>query len=295
MTLQERLTQYLGTARISQSRCASQIGVSPAKLSQWLAGKYPGDVADVDIRVHEYLSRETERATSHRWVSQFVETTNSRNIDALCRLAHLDGEICVCTGEAGTGKTEAVRRYAAQNKGAVILVEVDPTYSRQTMLRKLHQEVGLSGTGAIDRMFDDCVAKLKDTGRLLIVDEAEYLPTLALDILRRLHDHTGIGIALIGLPKLIEVMRGMYRDNAQIYSRAGHYLKLTTLTVDDTAHIAAAYLPVNGNAKHLHAATRGNARTLTKLVRRLRRTVDANPDLKIDKDAIDQVAETLII
>ncbi len=294
MNLQEKLIQWMKSAHMSHSRIALQIGISAATLSEWLRGKYRGDVSNVDTRVKSFLGRVDEKAKSGRWVTAFVETTVARNLDALCRMAHLDGEICVCTGEAGTGKTEAIRRYAQNNKGSVIMIEVDPTYTRQTMLRKLHAAVGLSGSGVIDRMFDDCVAKLEGSEKLLIVDEAEYLPTLALDILRRLHDHTGIGILLVGLPKLIEVLRGMYRDNAQIYSRAGHYLRLSPLTVEDVASMAGAYLPVNGHAKALHEVTHGNARTLVKLVRRLRKALEGS-EFKVDRKAIEQVAETLII
>jgi DNA transposition AAA+ family ATPase len=41
-----------------------------------------------------------------------------------------------------------------------------------------------------------CIAALRDSGRLLMVDEAENLPYRALETLRRIHDKSGIGMVL---------------------------------------------------------------------------------------------------
>ena len=66
--------------------------------------------------------------------------------------------------------------------------------------------------------------------RLLIVDEAENLPYRALEITRRIHDKTGVGVLLIGRSILLENLKGYNNQYDQLYSR----VKYTTMEMTET-------------------------------------------------------------
>ena len=66
-------------------------------------------------------------------------------------------------------------------------------------------------------MVSGIVKKLKGSGRMIIIDEAEHLPYKALELLRRVHDKAGMGVLLVGLPRLIhKIMEGRGESSAAI-------------------------------------------------------------------------------
>lgn len=55
-------------------------------------------------------------------------------------------------------------------------------------------------------MFSDIVDKLKSSGRLIIIDEAEHLPYKSLELVRRIYDKANVGILLVGMPATIKLL-----------------------------------------------------------------------------------------
>jgi DNA transposition AAA+ family ATPase len=77
-------------------------------------------------------------------------------------------------------------------------------------------------------MFLDIIDKLKSSGRLNIIDEAEPLPYKSLELLRRIYDKAQVGILLVGMPRLIMNLKGEKRQYAQLYSRVGIATRLNS-------------------------------------------------------------------
>jgi DNA transposition AAA+ family ATPase len=71
------------------------------------------------------------------------------------------------------------------------------------VLEELCGLLGISKRGNMHELSEACIAALRDSGRLLMVDEAENLPYRALETLRRIHDKSGIGLVLAGMPVLL--------------------------------------------------------------------------------------------
>jgi hypothetical protein len=211
----------------------------------------------------------------------------------VARLCHLDGEIGICYGEAGVGKTRALLEYAEKNDD-VILVEADLGYTAKVLFQELHRKLGLSGSGPINDLKDAVIAKLKKSGRLIIVDEAEHLPYRALELLRRLNDKAGVGILLVGMPRLINNLRGKKGEYAQLYSRVGVACKLDGLKPHDTEELVRSLIPGGAHYKAYHEASQGNARVLCKLLLRSLRVAEINK-LNITAELIHERARMLII
>lgn len=281
------------TQGISQNDLSRALGISPAALSQWMAGKYKGNDAKIEDAVKGFIERQNEKTKTPKKKAPFVMTTVSKKIFELARVCHLEGEIGVVYGEAGIGKTMTAKEYTARNSD-VILIEADLGYTAKVLFTELHKRLGMSGRGLIHEMFDMVVDKLKGSGRLIVVDEAEHLPYRALELLRRVYDKAGIGIALVGMPRLIHNLRGKRGEYAQLYSRVGLAGKLESLRKQDTELIVDAMNLDSKLSQFYHAESHGNARVLNKLILRSIRLARIN-DCQVNEDVIKASAELLIV
>jgi len=292
--IQNDLKQLMNERGYSQTAVARNLGISTAALSQWLAGDYSGRSEKIAAAVDGFLQRERERRAITRLEIDFLYTDTARRILEVCRMCHLDGEIGLITGEAGNGKTTAVKEYARQNSD-VVLIEADLGYSARVLFKELHRKTGHDGEGILHDMFEDVVDKLNGSGRLIIVDEAEHLPTRALDLLRRINDKTGVGIVLIGLPRLVEQVTKKRGDYAYLYSRIGMAARVFKLTEEDVKLFVEGVFPgANGMCKSFGTACGGSARILVKLLRRAKRLTQIN-NAQLTRSLVDKAAEMLLV
>lgn len=292
--VQEQLKGYMDEHGLSLNSIARAVDFSNATLSQWLAGKYAGRTEDIDAAVLSFLRRQRERKQSPVFEMPFIETTVAKKVFEVARICHLDCEIGVVYGDAGLGKTDATIEYTAQNPG-VLLIQADLGYTAKVLFRELHRRVGYDGVGNIHDLFDDVVARLKGSGRLIIVDEAEHLPYRALELLRRVYDKAGVGILLVGMPRLVANLRGKRGEYAQLYSRVGVAGKVELLKPEDVQKLVHTAIPgSNGLWQSFKDQSNGNTRVLVKLMRRALRISEIN-NVKLTPAIISESAKTLII
>lgn len=77
----------------------------------------------------------------------------------------------------------------------------------------------------------DIIGKLKGSGRVIIVDEAQHLTVRVIEHLRSISDSTGIGICFVGNESIYTKLLGKHKnDYAQLYSRIGIRKMVTTAT-----------------------------------------------------------------
>ena len=288
------LEQFLEEKGCTQAAVGRGIGLSGSALSQWRQGKYPGDVKTLESAVTGFLQRDRDRRKTPKVKMPFAMTSAARKVFEVATIAHLDGDIVVAVGDAGTGKTESVKEYAARNTG-VILVEADLGYTAKDVFKELHKKCGFDGTGSINKMKEDLIEKLKDSGRLIIVDEAEHLPVRALDLLRRLNDKAEVGILFCGLKAFLENLRAKQTDYAYLYTRIAMKTVLGHLHESEIETLVGPVLPnVKEYARELHQACGGNCRVLSKLVSLLPRRAAIN-NRAIDAAFVLDSAKMLVI
>lgn len=243
MSVHAELNDLMTRKGYSQTQVARAIGKSAATINQYLQGKYAGDVPAIDALARSFINREAEKEKSQKITARFVPTVTSRKGMEVIRYAHLDGDLNVIFGAAGLGKTMILREYAAQHRDA-LLIEADPGYTARVVLEELCGLLGISKRGNMHELSEACIAALRDSGRLLMVDEAENLPYRALETLRRIHDKSGIGMVLAGMPRLIINLKGKRGEYQQLYSRVGFALCLgDSLPQSDITDIAVSMLP----------------------------------------------------
>ncbi|EMI8339102.1 AAA family ATPase [Proteus mirabilis] len=296
MSIVNELTMMMNNKGWSQAQAARGIGVSTAVINQFLQNKYNGDVNAVEEKVRQFISREQERDKSRRIKPVYVDTLMARKGRDVIRMAHMDSDINVIYGDAGMGKTMIIRQYAKENLNAV-LIEADPGYTARVVLEELCNKLGLSKRGNMHELSESIIQNLRDSGRIILVDEAENLPYRALETLRRIHDKSGVGIVLAGMPRLILNLKGKRGEYKQLYSRVGFALRMgEALPEEDITNMITTMLPEASEPEVLNAlykACKGNARRLFKFLRGISNgsQISGQP---IDVQMVHEFSEMLI-
>ncbi|MDT8428522.1 MAG: AAA family ATPase [Pseudomonadales bacterium] len=245
--LRERVRAVMDTGSLSQTKAATEIGISAAALSQWLAGKYPGDGSATDARVLRWLDAKAQRAkldASMPSAPAWVETPTARRVLAGLQYAQMSGDISLVYGGAGIGKTQGARRYAALHPNVWVATMTAATNALGPCLERVALACGMRpSTTRAARLESDLIDRLTDTDGLLVIDEAQHLATRALEALRALHDATGVGLAILGNDLVYARLTGGRRsaEFAQLFSRIGKRVRLTRPSEGDVSALIAAW------------------------------------------------------
>lgn len=215
---------------VSENRRATDIareaGIAYGTLSVWLVGKYGGRNDRIALDVQKWLQTREARKQVEAVVSRgpgFVRTPTAEKVAALLQHAQHLPDICSYIGAPGIGKTSAVCTYAASNSN-VWKLTAHPTLSTpRDVLRALSRVLGLYASSTPALMQQAIVDRVRGTGGLIIVDEAQHLRPEAMDQLRTIHDDADIGLALIGNEAISSRLEGDGRRDkfAQLTSRVG--------------------------------------------------------------------------
>ena len=284
------LEQYIEDTGLSQAAVAKQLVKSATTINQYLKGTYKGDVTAIDEAVAELVARyQIKDATS-----DFVPTASATRILEVCDMAHRLSCMNMIIGDAGLGKTTALKHYAAITKN-VLLIETDTTYSVRMLLSEICRVSGIIAPRGNPSMMSAIIDRLRDSKRLLIIDEAELLNYRALETVRRIHDKTNIGIVFAGMPRLRANFRGgAGGDYKQLYSRIHRpYSMDTRLSESDIDMMCEAALGTDAFNKPLNDVCHGNARRLKMLISGVKYISELN-QVPVNQAMIDQYASILI-
>lgn len=209
----EALRAYKGSTRCTWAEIATSIGgeYSDSTLSVLASGKYPLESSyKLIVRIEEFL-RLVEERRSLITQPTFVATSVSKRIFALIKRVVLFSKIGIIGAESGTGKTRTLEEWYAGHPNATYL-RANRTFapsasssraasSPAPTMAKIAKAIGcVDALGARNQAFvyDAIVGMLRNTGRTLLIDEAHFLPSEALDIIRTLHEDASIPVVLAG-------------------------------------------------------------------------------------------------
>ena len=117
----QALADFMGQSRKSQRQLSKETGLSTSVISQFLNGTYTGDNEEVAKTIGQYLAVGKERLNSVSDV-QFVEKLyNTQEVLFACNYAHRNNDITLVSGDAGAGKTTALKYYAEHNTGVIFV------------------------------------------------------------------------------------------------------------------------------------------------------------------------------
>ena len=207
--LQKKLEDYLEAEGLSQAKAAPILGISAAVLSQYRRSVYDkGDIGEVEKKLEEFFRIKEEQGRNNRKAEPFraslqgyIPTSISEAAYKLIRYCQLEKGIVVIDGDAGIGKTKAAAKFLQDNPSTTVYLKAAPS----------------TGTPENQRTEDLSLAiqdKLKETDKIIIIDEAQNLKFMALEEIRGgvdedpLTGKPGIGIVLIGNVEVYNKMLG---------------------------------------------------------------------------------------
>lgn len=213
------IRHYIDTSGKKQSQVAQELGISAGALSAFLSGTYKAPHTII-VRIEDLADINIQKTVSPT-APAFKETSVSRVVSQAIKYSHLQGKISVVYGDAGVGKTVAFRNYI-ENNSLAIGVTISPTYASITGVNELiTEQLGVRERVA-RKQTAEIINKLKYSGRVLVIDEAQHLTVRALNHLRCISDESGVGICFIGNDEVYTKMKGSGRaDFAQLFSRIG--------------------------------------------------------------------------
>lgn len=252
------IKQYMLSTGRTQSQVAKELDVSASALSGFLGGTYKTphtiitkieELADISVR-KKVTPKEPE----------YVETGISRDITNAIRYSHLQGKISVVYGDAGIGKTMAFRNYLEQNTLAVGIT-ISPTFASITGVNeKLAEQLGVRERVS-RRQTMEIINKLRGSGRVVVIDEAQHLTVRALNHLRCISDESGVGICFIGNDEVYSKLKGSGRaDFAQLFSRIGmrRQVLVTNISRQDVRAVFGSYVTEDDAMELLYRICRTN-------------------------------------
>lgn len=216
----EKLQKYLKDHKITGTDLANRIGISKSILSQYMSGTYKAPQT-TEIKIEEFFARQ-EISNSLPTVNiggiSFAKTSIAQevlNTIAICQIQRKMG--CIY-GDAGIGKTMAIKEYAKNNSECIVITVTKATSRERSFLETLCEELHIP-IGRIDRMHKACKASLDRSEKVLIIDEAQHLPYSTIEDVRALNDDGGIGIVLVGNYEINDKLTKQGYD--QLSSRVG--------------------------------------------------------------------------
>ena len=260
----------------------------------------------------------------------FIATKEHRRFAEFADAVRKHRYIGLCYGPAGVGKTCSARRYARWDLAEPLLTIWGPRNpSKAKVYAALAQNRAIFYTltvccpfrelhGDLERLISRvsvCISShvhrdklvhtggMSDLAEVLIVDEAERLTNTGLEHLRDLHDRTGIGVVLVGMPG-IEKRLSRY---PQLYSRVGFAHHYRPLQGDELAFVLTRHWRQLGlslddadftDAQAIASIARitgGNFRLLHRLFVQVGRILKINGLSVVTDDVVEAARSTLVI
>ena len=252
----------------------------------------------LEKRIDAWLKRVDRRLA--RMEVPTTETTIMEQVRRAISIAQDEAGIAVIIGDAGIGKTTAMRQYAKESHSA-LLIDVDPSFSKVVLMNEIAQALGVETKGGMNAVIERVIEALKDRDAVVIIDEADYLSDSSLELVRRIiHDKANTGVVLVGLPTFEYKIRALSKDHEQLRSRVGVIAKLGRLKKADAEKILAGVwseLPKETVDAFIKVAN-GSTRTLVKLMGRVHQLMGINREYfkqeKPDTEIISEAGELLM-
>lgn len=233
MEFQDEFKKFLLDNNLRQSYVARSLGVSPSLISQWLKGNYKGDVTTFEQKIKNYMKNFNKSSLNES--EEIYETTDMRMVFFTFDEAIVAKKMCLVYGEAGSGKTEAVKAYVKTHPEA-ILIEVIPGMSNRELLRLICEKANVSGARTPSEMIQAISKEFERRETFLIIDEAENLTTKALESIRRIWDFSRSPVALVGTYNVIRNLKGRNGELRQLFRRIIGKWEMRGLTDEEWIH-----------------------------------------------------------
>lgn len=207
-----RLVQdHLKRNRLPYSALAVQLGVGESTVSEVLRRRYRGDVDAVLRRMNSWVEDDERRRRSRAAPIGHYETSVLLAIRDAANIAKRNARDCgtkdgrsivMAYGPAGCGKSLGASALAALDPNAILIRIRADRGSGPGIAMLMSEAEGWRGRKTRQAHTDWIFERLKNSNRLLIVDEAHRIAPSGYVFLRDLADVCGIPILLLGTEEM---------------------------------------------------------------------------------------------
>ena len=235
-----RLLEFMEKSGKTQIQIAKETGISGAVISQFISGTYEGDNDKIADDLEKYLVIATERLENSDRTVFYPELRNTQVSLFAVKYAHKNCDVVLLSGDAGAGKTTALKYYTQNNTGVIFITASTCISSPTALLKEIASAIDKRATGTKSKIEKTIVSALSNSNRLIIIDEADQLNFNAIQTVRNLNDKAHVGILLSGNNRIYNqmVMGARCTEFDQVRTRIFVRPKVSnTYTVDEMRNI----------------------------------------------------------
>jgi DNA transposition AAA+ family ATPase len=200
---------------LTLKQLGAKVGKSEAFMSRYLSGNAEGDIEAFERAASDMLKSAMRKRT---WEEVYFDTEAVKTCFLVFDLIREASDIGLVHGPAGIGKTTACRKYAEDNKTVISFTGQEGNGMAYGVINGICASIDMRRFNPRQHKRADFLRdKLSGSERLIIIDNAQRLNMSGLRWLFDFHDATGVSVALVGNPEVLDRLRG----NDQMTSRIG--------------------------------------------------------------------------
>jgi len=292
----EIASRYFGQCerrQMGNEAIGREIGCSSPLVSQLRAQTYTGRVGLYIAAMVRAMERSEARDRYRTTEIKFTRTSVAERVIGALRLVHVRGDVGVIIGPTGVGKTCAAREYASEQPDTIYLIG-GPNASPKSVLNLIATEVGLSWCGPQFDLRNALCRRLSGTGRLLILDEADFVSETTVQHLRIIQDESRIGLAILGTEAYLGRLRGRRSPTLnQFLGRVGLEVHVGECSDADLGMIADGYNLDGAALAVLFKGAQGQARRAVKALANARAMSNNGMSAAVLVEAFEQLPKLL--
>jgi DNA transposition AAA+ family ATPase len=267
--VRQAVNELISLRNLKQTAVSRESGVSAAALSRFLTERYEGDNEAVAAKLYAWKETVAKKDGVPSPLAQghgFVRTSAAAKIVAGLDYAQLTADLVVVVGAPGVGKTATLENFRRTGSNVWLATMSPDTSGKVPMLEELGFAMGMNLTGGAAAMRRQIAARVRATGGLIVIDEAQHLDAKAIETLRGIHDAAKIGMVLCGNPKLLMNISQL----SQVFSRMGRKVTVGKPSRADVTVLAEQF-DIDGreelNFLHTLSQQPGGLRCMVKTIR----------------------------
>lgn len=237
--LAQRLSEFQSRHSLSDARLGNLLGSSSTYVSRYRTNTFIGDIERFESAAQAVMDR--YELTEGDDIAITDKGYCVQSMFAFLDLLRSQRELGVGFGPAGRGKTLASKLYAQRHPGTLYVHIYDWTSRKDLIIASIARAAGVRPSKQDPNLSATLVRTLKDSDRLIILDNAHELTPSGRRWLADFWDATQIPFALIGNPEIVTKFEG----NDQHASRLGRCVNVTDIpdTQSTVLHLLQSYLP----------------------------------------------------
>ncbi len=201
-----KLLEFMEKSGKTQIQVARETGLSGTVISQFINGTYKGNNEEIADSIEKYLVIAYERLESADNTVFYADLRNTKTSLFAVKYAHKNCDVVLLSGDAGAGKTTALRYYTQNNTGVIFITASTCTSSPTAILKEIAFAIGKKTSGTKSQIEKTLISALSNSNRLIIIDEADQLTFNAIQAVRNLNDKAHVGILLSGNNRIYNQM-----------------------------------------------------------------------------------------